>query len=59
MIMKYKKELIKKGNRLFYQIQDLIKKINASTNKVEVLQLESDLKRLQKEFNRIFDIVFQ
>lgn len=56
--MKDKKEYIKKGNRLFKQIQDLIKQIDTSTDKAEIAILTRELEKAQKDFNRIFDIVF-
>jgi uncharacterized coiled-coil DUF342 family protein len=53
------KDYIKKGNKVFYQLQELNEKLDSCTNPEEKAKLESEIKRLQKEFNRIFDIVFK
>ena len=53
------KEYIKKGNKVFNELQELTKKLDSCTNTEELAFIENEIKRLQKEFNRIFDIVFK
>lgn len=53
------KDYIKKGNKVFNDLQELRKKLDSCEDENQRTKLENEIKRLQKEFNRIFDIVFK
>lgn len=57
--MQDKKGYIEKGNKLFKQIQDLVKQIDNTKDKAQIEFLQKQLDKAQKDFNRIFDIVFK
>ena len=53
------KDYIKKGNKVFNDLQELRKNLDSCNDENQRIKLENEIKRLQKEFNRIFDIVFK
>jgi predicted nucleic acid-binding Zn-ribbon protein len=53
------KDYIRKGNKVFNDLQELRKKLDSCEDETQRIKLENEIKRLQKEFNRIFDIVFK
>lgn len=52
-------DYIRKGNKVFNDLQELRKKLDSCEDENQRIKLENEIKRLQKEFNRIFDIVFK
>lgn len=53
------KDYIRKGNKVFNDLQELRTKLDSCKDENQRIKLENEIKRLQKEFNRIFDIVFK